>query len=150
MFKDKLQVEKIEKVKQIIRAHNYSNYERAHQDCQELGINVNRPALDRFADRLLITDKERKQKKLEPVQPSTQLAPSEKELMASSIQIQPKSKKKKAVKEATPANTSKTTQLSYGDMQKRQSEITFELGELKIRENELLQELQALKAQNSH
>lgn len=150
MFKDKLQVEKIEKVKQIIRAHNYSNYERAHQDCQELGINVNRPALDRFADRLLITDKERKQKKLEPVRSSTQLAPSEKELMASSIQIQPKSQKKKAVKEATPANTSKTTQLSYGDMQKRQSEITFELGELKIRENELLQELQALKAQNSH
>jgi len=149
MFKGKLQIEKIEKVKQIIRAHNYSNYERAHQDCQELGINVNRPALDRFADRLLVTDKEKKQKKLDPVAPSLHFAPSEQQLDATSIEIKPQKTTKQTGKKVTKA-MSNTSSLSYGDMQKRQNEITFELGELKIRESELLLELQALKTQKSH
>lgn len=166
MFKDKIQVEKLERVKQIVRAHNYSNYERAHQDCQELGINVNRPALDRFADRLFETDKGRKHTKLTPVAASVQLAASAPEVTESGIRITPKSAKdkrnktshkrdkKQATTPSSQPHSSTETQLapplSYTDVQKRTHEITFELGQLKIRENELLMELNGLKAQSNH
>ena len=86
--------------------------------CVNAGINVNRPALVRFADKLALLDSaERKPPKL--AQTSTH---------------------------STNGVTSFDTPqpMSYHDIKRREQEITFELGGLKIRENELLRELQSL------
>lgn len=57
MFDDKMKGEKVEMVKRIIRQNNYHQYEKTHSQCVDLGLNVNRSALDRFANKLELIDK---------------------------------------------------------------------------------------------
>lgn len=57
MFEDKMRDDKVELVKRIIRQNNYHQYEKTHNQCLDLGLNVNRSALDRFASKLELIDK---------------------------------------------------------------------------------------------
>lgn len=137
MFNKKLQVEKVEMVKKIIRKYDYGNYEATHKECVELGLNVNRPALDRFGEKLQMLDSQAKSKsKLlfdEVESPSGQ----------ESIQLSD---------ESTPSvdMSSNVSSGNYGQFGSRADEITFELGALRIRENELLKELCEIRKKTSN
>ncbi|MBE1301737.1 MAG: hypothetical protein GJ680_17755 [Alteromonadaceae bacterium] len=134
MFNKKLQVEKVEMVKKIIRKYDYSNYEMTHKECVELGLNVNRPALDRFGEKLQQMDTKAKSK----------LNFDEPELTA---------EKPKGSIQLADDLASDLPQQQAGNFQQfqdRASEITFELGALRIRENELLKELSSIKKKTSN
>lgn len=138
MFNKKLQVEKVEMVKKIIRKYDYGNYEATHKECVELGLNVNRPALDRFGEKLQMLDSQAKSKSkllFDEVD-----GDPEKE---SSIQLSP---------EPSPSMNlaNNVSPSEYGKFANRSDEITFELGALRIRENELLKELSEIRKKTSN
>ena len=117
-------------VKKIVRDNNYSDYERAHRQCIELGINVNRPALDKFGKKLHKLDKAPRSR-LNP------LASSFQHSNGSNIEYIDKAKARRGEIELAYDLDS----LSNEAAKEREAAITFELGELKIREHRLLQEL---------
>lgn len=55
-------MEKIDIVKRLIRANNYEHCDRTFEQCVELGIQVNRVALGRFAAKLELIDKAERQR----------------------------------------------------------------------------------------
>lgn len=116
------QNQQVETVKQLIRQNHYKNYEYVLQLCIAKGIKVNRPALDNFAKRLARSDKEEKQ---------TQTT-----LFGDDIGFS-------ADPDQQVLSFSQVT--NRDDALRRQQQIAYELGALKIKEHELLQELQALK-----
>lgn len=159
-------------VKRIIRRNNYNQYEKTHAQCIELGLLVNRPALDRFADKLQLIDRaelsrrqndvnklKRTQRqvtrhKRQPmtatrheedlhaqlIQPNTSVRP------AGSDRLQTDNPLLAPTHNATTSpsrrpNSRHRREMTYEEVKKREAEITFELGEIKIRESELLQEL---------
>ena len=132
MFNKKLQVEKVEMVKKIIRKYDYGNYEQTHKECVELGLNVNRPALDRFGEKLQMLDSQAKSKSkiLFDDEPSPDKHQGSIELADDAVE------------------TAKTA--NYSQFASRADEITFELGALKIRESELLQELSNIRKKTSN
>lgn len=134
MFNKKLQVEKVELVKKIIRKYDYSNFELTHKECIELGLKVNRPALDRFGEKLQQMDTKAKAK----------LDFDDKEDDKGSIEIIPQT-----ASEPSP-NLPESTSGSFTQFKNRADEITFELGSLRIRENELLSELSSIKKKTSN
>ncbi|MDF2180170.1 hypothetical protein P2G88_18095 [Aliiglaciecola sp. CAU 1673] len=116
------QNKQVETVKQLIRENHYKNYDYVLQLCVAKGIKVNRPALDNFAKRLARMDKGEPQ--------TTTLRYNDFDLSTSS----------------PSSNVLNFPQVSSrADAMRRQQEIAYELGSLKIKEHELLQELQALK-----
>lgn len=131
MFDKKLKVEKVEMVKKIVRDNNYSDYANAHRQCIELGINVNRPALDNFGKKLQKLDNA----------PRSQLNPNAPTLHqvsdGSNVEYIDRAKARRGEMELAYDLDS----LSSEAAKQRESAITFELGELKIREHQLLQEL---------
>lgn len=129
MFNKKLQVEKVEMVKKIIRKYNYSDYASTHKECVELGLNVNRPALDRFGEKLQMLDSQAKSKS---------------KLMFEDTPEPPKQEGSIELSSDVPANG------SYTQFTSRAEEITFELGALRIRENELLKELSQIRKRTSN
>ncbi|MCC2604039.1 hypothetical protein [Planctobacterium marinum] len=136
MFNKKLQVEKVEMVKKIIRKYDYGNYEATHKECVELGLNVNRPALDRFGEKLQMLDSQAKSKSKLLFDEVESHSPT-----ASAIEI---------TKEPTIELSDQVTKSDYGRFASRSEEITFELGALRIRENELLTELSEIKKKTSN
>lgn len=130
MFGNKLKVEKVELVKKIIRQHNYTDFEQAHQECVALGIKVNRPALDNFALKLKQLDTAKK--------PSLDLTPPPMHRTNGSL-----------VEYFDKTNAPLPMTLNYIEIEsmtqeqahERKNAITIELGELKIKEHALLQEL---------
>ncbi|MBT0586313.1 hypothetical protein [Alteromonas oceanisediminis] len=111
--------EKVELVKRLIRANNYRQYDKTLEQCVELGININRIALTRFADKLELIDKAER------------------------------SRAQRQQAERQQSNSSTSTPLAARDMtyeqvKQREAEITFELGALRIKENALLMELNSL------
>ena len=130
MFEKKLQVEKVEMVKKIVRQNNYADYEKSHQQCIELGIKVNRPALDNFAKKLQQLDSG----------PKNTLEFEESDGHKTNDSL---------VEYADPEkNGSESRNISYDietmskeEAKARENAITYELGELKIKEHALLQEL---------
>lgn len=117
VFKD----DKIDLVKRLIRANNYRQYDKTLEQCHELGININRIALTRFADKLELIDKAERNKAI----------------------------RKQATEKPSSTNPSTSPQLAARDMtyeqvKQREAEITFELGALRIKENALLMELNSL------
>ena len=154
MFDSKLRVEKVEMVKRIIRQNNYHQYEKTHTQCVELGLNVNRPALDRFANKLELIDKaelSKRQYQLHQIEVAKHQALEEQkqkqsqklaEFADTSQQVQ--AKPKKLVRRKIQAQAPRLQEMTYEQVKQREEEITFALGELKIRENELLQELISL------
>lgn len=133
MFNKKLQVEKVELVKKIIRQNSYGDYEKSHKQCIELGIRVNRPALDNFGKKL---------KKLDlAAKPSLEFDDNADDAPVQNGQIL----------EFISPNNNKTNSraldldaMTQEQARQRETEITYELGELKIRENALLNELAAI------
>lgn len=146
-------------VKRIIRQNNYHQYEKTHTQCLDLGLNVNRHALDRFANKLELIDKAElskrqyelnqieyaKRQELDPLHESSLGASSEQQHHS---QIsKPHSMEPRSAERAVPQKHKKRVKsgsvhaLTYEQVKQRETEITFALGELKIRENELLQEL---------
>lgn len=134
MFDKKLKVEKVEMIKKIVRDNNYSNYATAHKQCIELGINVNRPALDKFGKKLMRLDKGLRSQ-LNPVASSLKHVSN-----GSNVEYIDKVKARRGDIELAYDLES----LSNEEAKQRESSITFELGELKIREHRLLQELALL------
>ncbi|WP_240612766.1 hypothetical protein [Alteromonas flava] len=115
--------DKVDLVKRLIRANNYRQYDKTLEQCHELGININRVALARFADKLELIDRAERNK-VKREQEARTTAPA-------------------------PRHTGTTTPLATRDMtyeqvKQREAEITFELGALRIKENALLMELNAL------
>lgn len=115
--------DKVDLVKRLIRANNYRQYDKTLEQCHELGININRVALARFADKLELIDRAERNK-VKREQEARTTAP-------------------------VPRHTGTTTPLATRDMtyeqvKQREAEITFELGALRIKENALLMELNAL------
>lgn len=122
VFKD----DKIDLVKRLIRANNYRQYDKTLEQCHELGININRIALTRFADKLELIDKAERNKA-----------------------IRKQAAESQQVKSAGVGTSNKNTKLAARDMtyeqvKQREAEITFELGALRIKENALLMELNSL------
>ncbi len=122
VFKD----DKIDLVKRLIRANNYRQYDKTLEQCHELGININRIALTRFADKLELIDKAERNKAIRKQATESQQA-----------------------KSAAVGTSNKNTKLAARDMtyeqvKQREAEITFELGALRIKENALLMELNSL------
>lgn len=159
---EKLKVEKVELVKRVIRQNNYAQYDKTYQQCLELGLNINRPALDRFANKLELIDKAQLSKRHYELSRLEQVAREEKQ--NSSIQQFASSGYQQNVhqakyQDAAPSHSQRPRiespkpvtrnlksrpvkrEMSYEQVKQRETEITFELGEMKIRENELLQEL---------
>jgi len=136
MFNKKLQVEKVEMVKKIIRKYDYGNYEATHKECVELGLNVNRPALDRFGEKLQMLDSQAKSKSKLLFDEVDSHSPT-----PSSIELS---------KEPAIELSDQVTKSDYGRFASRSEEITFELGALRIRENELLKELSEIKKRTSN
>lgn len=209
---EKLKVEKVELVKRVIRQNNYDQYEKTFRQCSELGLNINRQALDRFANKLELIDKaqlskrqyelhklelaqqeekeninqarteerhaqrvlekkkqqqQQRQQQLrhQQIQQSRQSAidaqrekdmeldahldsmdddldPMLDEPLSDDVAPAPvmRERRKPQRQDSRRPNTTQP-ELSYEQVKQRETEITFELGELKIRENELLQEL---------
>ncbi|GAB5380682.1 MAG: hypothetical protein Alis3KO_20140 [Aliiglaciecola sp.] len=178
---EKLKVEKVELVKRVIRQNNYDQYEKTHRQCVELGLNINRQALDRFANKLELIDKaqlskrqfelhkleiaaqeqkERRQQqhvsKSATNQPPASLRSNKDRELDAHLEQYDESYTEEAVistpqppkRRVAPQQKNKMTRhgsmpgdMTYEQVKQRETEITFELGELKIRENELLQEL---------
>lgn len=116
--------DKVDLVKRLIRANNYRQYDKTLEQCHELGININRVALTRFADKLELIDRaERNKVRREQQEASRQAIPPQ----------------------HSPASTPLATRdMTYEQVKQREAEITFELGALRIKENALLMELNAL------
>lgn len=148
MYDKKLRVEKLEIVKRLIRKNHYNQYDKTHNECIELGLNVRRAALDKLADKLALLDKKSPPTLDFQKSPEHQTKPEETfgdehgEENQTFIELGDSSTVK-------TQHTSKPYK-SYEEMEQRQSEITFELGTLKIKEHELLTELSQLKHKNSH
>lgn len=138
MFNKKLQVEKVEMVKKIIRKYDYSNFEQTHKECVEMGLKVNRPALDRFGERLQQMDNKAK------AQLEFDDAPEE---TGGAIELAPDYPVDNTpLADRTPTSMDST----YTQFKDRADEITFELGSLRIKENELLKELSSIKKKLSN
>ena len=149
MYEKKLRVEKLEVVKRLIRKNDYHQYDKTYDECVELGLNVRRPALDKFADKLAILDKQNPPKIEFDKTPEHKVTGSviygDEESLGNKDFIQWESTQNDI--EPQPIEKSYA---NYDEMKKRQSEITFELGTLKIKEHELLTELSRLKHNSSH
>lgn len=109
--------DKVDLVKRLIRANNYRQYDKTLEQCHALGININRVALTRFADKLELIDKAERNRVI-------------------------KERPAQAQKPATPNLA--TRDMTYEQVKQREAEITFELGALRIKENALLMELNSL------
>jgi hypothetical protein len=148
MYEKKLRVEKLEIVKQLIRKNDYNQYDKTYTECMELGLKVRRPALDRFADKLALLDK-KSPPSLDFEQPTQHKVKSD-EMFGDEYDLD----KKEFIQlgEEKIQSSGKTYKIyeTFEAMEQRQSEITFELGTLKIKEHELLTELSQLKHKNSH
>lgn len=174
MFEN-LKVEKVELVKRVIRQNNYDQYEKTHRQCVELGLNINRQALDRFANKLELIDKaqlSKRQYELHKLEIAAQEQKEKRQQVAKSHYhkssvtqpnakdreldahldkyeetFQPSQQVQRQKPESSPSrrkvarSVKAPIEMSYEQVKQRETEITFELGELKIRENELLQEL---------
>lgn len=147
MFNKKLQVEKVEMVKKIIRDNDYANYAKAHRECVELGIKVNRPALDNFGKKLQQLDKAAKPKLEFDAPPGEEIQLSEPTIKEEPTIIEEPTT---IPDTAYTSNKTKFDTMSFDDMKRREDEITFELGALKIKENELLVELSHIKKRASN
>ena len=176
MFESKLKSEKVEMVKRIIRRNNYNQYEKTHAQCIELGLVVNRSALDRFADKLQLIDRaelNRRQSEIRELEKAQKRAEhNRQQALAAKKQADMQRAKQQMSQNTTqstlhsrnrdfdsdnpllaPAGSTQPTtgaqsartlihkDMSYEEVKKRETEITFELGEIRIRESELLQEL---------
>ncbi|XOV77996.1 MAG: hypothetical protein ACFHVJ_13715 [Aestuariibacter sp.] len=148
MFNKKLQVEKVEMVKKIIRKYDYSNFEQTHKECVEMGLKVNRPALDRLGERLQQLDNKAKAKlefdEHHDDSPGIELSPdyhSDEPTIITETQEAP---------QAAPQPVLQPTTTDFKQFKDRADEITFELGSLRIRENELLTELSSIKKKRSN
>ncbi|MCY7293830.1 hypothetical protein [Alteromonas sp. a30] len=129
MFGKKLKVEKVELVKKIIRQYNYTDFEKAHQECVGLGIKVNRPALDNFALKLKQLDTAEK--------PKLDLSPPPiHQTRGSLVDYFDNVREGIATFSHIEVDSMTAEQAS-----ERKNAITLELGELKIKEHALLQEL---------
>jgi hypothetical protein len=148
MYEKKLRVEKLELVKRLIRKNDYNQYEKTHSECIELGLNVRRPALDKLADKLALLDKQ-SPPKLDFEKSPEHLAKTE---ITFGDEYTERNKDFIQLEEDQVSQTASKTKTyeSFEEMEQRQSEITFELGTLKIKEHELLTELSQLKHKNSH
>lgn len=133
MFNKKLQVEKVEMVKKIIRKYDYGNYAQSHKECVELGLNVNRPALDRFGEKLQMLDSQAKSK-------SRMMFDND----------EPEAIKPQGSIELSDDPVSEARSGSYSQFASRADEITYELGALRIREDELLKELSQIRKRTSN
>ena len=123
-------MEKIDIVKRLVRANNYQHCDNTFKQCIELGIHVNREALERFSAKLeLIDNAERQKARRNQQQKLTHPAPLTNPL------TQP-------VKPGKPVPAQ--SRMSYDEIKQREAEITFELGTMKIREHQLLEELNSL------
>lgn len=155
MFDSKLKVEKVEMVKRIIRQNNYHHYEKTHRQCIDLGLNVNRAALDRFANKLELIDKaglSKRQNELQQLELARQQGAQQPAHMSTQVSTQSYQQNIAPQQQSISAHNSGTirqpsvhnTKMTYEQVKQRETEITFALGELKIRESELLQELISL------
>ncbi|UAA40635.1 hypothetical protein KIH87_09960 [Paraneptunicella aestuarii] len=129
MFDKKLQVEKVEMVKKIIRQNSYLNFDKSHKQCIELGIRVNRPALDNFGKKLKQLDLAKK-------------PPNAKEQNSNRIHSGGEILEFKKPGSNGKSNVAiDIVSMTLEEAKQRETEITYELGELKIKENALLNEL---------
>jgi hypothetical protein len=164
-------MEKVEVVKKLIRSHNYCDIEKIYIRCLEFGIHVNKTALSRFSQKLSLLDKVNKpidRQKEEQVAasvidvPARQATPRQVELseqhendfiVERSVAVNVKAESdniKSVVDIARPVEiqqpeTLKTEgTIGFSEAKRREAEITFELGALKIKEHALLEELNKL------
>jgi hypothetical protein len=159
---NKIKTEKVELVKQLIRKNNYRQFEKTHQQCTSLGITVNREALDRFAEKLELIDKAQKARSMRHYQHPV----ADEHIPVSNKQGRQQSKSHLTMPPQSTAMSAPlyprtdsgahgyqsgispvaVEDMTYEQVKKRETEITFELGALKIKESELLQELNTLSA----
>ncbi|WP_339720029.1 hypothetical protein [uncultured Paraglaciecola sp.] len=111
MFDDKSRSEKVETIKNLIRANNYKNATKIYEQCMHVGISVNLTSLTRFTEKLELLDR---------------------------------TDRSKRIKQLNQEKSQLSNKLTYDQVKKRETEITFELGKLKIQENRLMIELNQL------
>ena len=118
-----LKDDKVELVKRLIRANNYRQYDKTLEQCTEMGININRIALARFADKLELIDKAERTR---------------------TLRQQNEEKQERAPSPPPSTAALAPRDMTYEQVKQREAEITFELGALRIKENALLIELNSL------
>ncbi|MDC8831093.1 hypothetical protein [Alteromonas gilva] len=146
-------MEKLEAVKQLVRANNYQNNDITFKQCQKLGFTVNRVGLEVFARKLRAIDKADT-----PANPGAFAQPQEHSHSGSTLSFEKSSIELAERRDSTPGNSSVSvasniTPINKAEIRRqpasvdpieRKREITFELGTIKVREYELLQELNSL------
>ena len=163
-------MEKVDVVKRLIRSHNYRDTERVYLRCHELGIHVNKTALYRFSEKLALIDKASRHA---PVRKTTNASPASASVSSSPLYQQrlaeedtltqhgldefepPSYAVNSEVQSPEPApdistarqnQSKKAESMSFAEAKRREAEITFELGALRIKEHALLEELNILAA----
>lgn len=154
-------MEKIDVVKRLIRSHNYSDLDRVYIRCLEMGIYVNKTALHRFCQKLALLDRAQQRSttnrnvvKGTPVSKSSEALESDiaahftqtfesNNLLNKKPQL-PISQLKSKEEHSAISDTLDKKELNFSEAKRREAEITFELGALKIKEHALLEELNAL------
>lgn len=159
-------MEKVEVVKRLIRSHNYGDIEKVYIRCLEYGIHVNKTALYRFSQKLSLLDKanrvstrkvidiparglesfqqhiEDSGPKVEPMLVQPQQVTAEPSLEVNATL--PNSNNSKNNKANTNKTNNRNSAISFSEAKRREAEITFELGAMKIKEHALLEELNSL------
>ncbi|MCV2884198.1 hypothetical protein OE749_05785 [Aestuariibacter sp. AA17] len=156
MFVKQEKSEKIELVKHIIRQNQYQHLDRCFQQVTALGMSVNMSALKRFAEKLKLIDQVTQQKDRHSTSSPLASTPVKDDLISAVDDVlsedEPSNQVTNAVSSQSPPFTvtrnglevpftADGVTLTPTEIKKREAEITYELGALKIRESELLQEL---------
>lgn len=163
-------MEKLETVKQLVRANNYKDNDKTYQQCLELGVYVNRVGLEEFSRKLRSLDRNEEidamRSTYSPSSHSQSHKPTSNPISyekssysfgQSSNVTQAVFNDRNGLQESSSngaldnieAMTSSSNHnishaRQYKEAKQREAEITFELGEMKIREFQLLQELNNL------
>lgn len=145
-------MEKLETVKRLVRENNYKNNDITYQQCQKLGVTVNRVGLEIFARKLRTMDRaeEINSQKLHSMAEEARQAASQRSLTFERSSVELGSFNSVSPYASHSSNITHLSQVesrrknSSFDPAERKREITFELGSIKVREQQLLHELNNL------
>lgn len=68
MLSDKSRSDKVEMIKNLIRANNYKDSQKTYEQCMNVGISVNFMSLTRFTEKLELLDRADRYKRIEQLQ----------------------------------------------------------------------------------
>lgn len=155
MLKSKDKLQKVEMIKKIVRQHEYGDMRKAHQQCIEMGLNVNVAALMVFAKRLKQTDFSARPSNSKELFSDTAVEEDDSiVIVAPDSTEQLKDNATKTAEALAKLNQSKAItdldNLQSERAMSREQAIQYQLGQLKIREHNLMEELAKIKKRQAN